>query len=315
MATVASQIGRIQGRVMLPEEPMAALNTMLFEDGMLLNIPAGTDAGVLEILSIASESPRPTAFHLRHIVRLHEGAKLTVLEVNQGPAATRYLHNPVWQVEVGEGASFTHARLQQEGALAFQLGSIYATVAAGGTYDNFTLNAGGRLVRNEIHATLTGTGATCQMNGAQLLSDGQHADTTTFLDHAAPGCASRQTYKTVLTGKSRGVFQGRILVRQVAQQTDGYQMNQALLLSPDAEMDSKPQLEIYADDVKCSHGATVGELDADQLFSLRARGIDEATARSMLVRAFLQEAVEAIADETLRDALEAAVEGWWEQQA
>ncbi len=314
MATVASQIGRIEGRIALPDEPMAALNTMLFEDGMLLNIPAGTDAGVLEILSIASESARPTAFHLRHIVRLHEGAKLTVLEVNQGPAATRYLHNPVWQVEVGEGASFTHARLQQEGALAFQLGSIYATVAAGGTYDNFTLNAGGRLVRNEIHATLTGTGATCHMNGAQLLGDGQHADTTTFLDHAAPGCASRQTYKTVLTGKSRGVFQGKILVRQAAQQTDGYQMNQALLLSPDAEMDSKPQLEIYADDVKCSHGATVGELDADQMFYLRARGISEAAARSMLVRAFLQEAVEGIADETLRGALETAVEGWWERQ-
>ncbi len=314
MATVASQIGRIEGRVMLPAEPMAALNTMLFEDGMLLNIPAGTDAGVLEILSIASASPRPTAFHLRHIVQLHQGAKLTVLEVNQGPDGTRYLHNPVWQVEVGEGATFTHARLQQEGRLAFQLGSIYATVAARGTYDNFTLNAGGRLVRNEIHTTLTGTGATCHMNGAQLLSDGQHADTTTFLDHAAPGCASRQTYKTVLTGKSRGVFQGKILVRQAAQQTDGYQMNQALLLSPDAEMDSKPQLEIYADDVKCSHGATVGELDGDQLFYLRARGIDEATARSMLVRAFLQEAVEGIADETLREALDSAVQGWWERQ-
>jgi Fe-S cluster assembly protein SufD len=114
MATVASQIGRIEGRVMLPAEPMAALNTMLFEDGMLLNIPAGTDAGVLEILSIASASARPTAFHLRHIVQLHQGAKLTVLEVNQGPDGTRYLHNPVWQVEVGEGATFTHARLQQE---------------------------------------------------------------------------------------------------------------------------------------------------------------------------------------------------------
>ena len=315
MATVASQISRIEGRVLLPEEPLAALNTMLFEDGLLLDIPAGTDAGTLELLCMASDSKRPAAFHPRHILRLHPGARLMLLEVNQGPAGTHYLHNPLWQIEVGEGASFTHARLQQEGARGFQLGSIYAQVAAGGTYDNFTLNAGGRLVRNEIHATLAGPKAACHMNGAQLLADGQHADTTTFLDHAAPGCASRQTYKTVLTGKSRGVFQGKILVRQAAQQTDGYQMNQALLLSADAEMDSKPQLEIYADDVKCSHGATVGELDADQLFYLRARGIPEAEARSMLVRAFLHEAVEGIAEDVIRVALESAIEGWWERQA
>jgi Fe-S cluster assembly protein SufD len=149
------------------------------------------------------------------------------------------------------------------------------------------------------------------MNGAQLLRDGQHADTTTALDHAAPDCASRQTYKTVLTGKSRGVFQGKIHVHQVAQRTDGYQMNQALLLSPEAEIDSKPQLEIYADDVKCSHGATVGAIDAEQLFYLRARGIPEAQARSILIEAFLQDAVEGVTDPTARAAVEAAVGTWW----
>jgi Fe-S cluster assembly protein SufD len=206
-------------------------------------------------------------------------------------------------------------RLQQEAPRAFQLGTIYARVAAGATYDNFTLNAGGKLVRNEIHASLDGPKATCHMNGAQLLRDGQHADTTTVLDHAAPDCASRQTYKTVLSGRSRGVFQGRIHVHQVAQRTDGYQMNQALLLSPEAEIDSKPQLEIYADDVKCSHGATVGEIDANQLFYLRARGIPEPKARSMLVEAFLAEAVEVVQEDTARAALEAAVSGWWEAAA
>jgi Fe-S cluster assembly protein SufD len=153
------------------------------------------------------------------------------------------------------------------------------------------------------------------LNGAQLLSDGQHGDCTTFLDHAAPDCASRQTVKTVLAGKSRGVFQGKIHVHQIAQRTDGYQMNQALLLSDQAEIDSKPQLEIYADDVKCSHGATVGELDEEQLFYLRTRGIPSATARSMLIEAFLQEAVDSVEEETARNALATAVAGWWEKVA
>ena len=136
-----------------------------------------------------------------------------------------------------------------------------------------------------------------------------------MVSSAAPDCASRQTVKTVLAGKSRGVFQGKIHVHQIAQRTDGYQMNQALLLSPEAEIDCKPQLEIYADDVKCSHGATVGALDAEQLFYLRARGIPEEAARSMLVQAFLAEAIEAVADPTSRAALEAAVSGWWEPAA
>ena len=296
------------------EQPMAALNTMLFEDGVVLEVPAGIDAGVLDLTSLAIRSERPAAFHPRHLIRLGEGASLTIIETASGPAGMRYLHNPVFEVSVAAGARLTHARLQQEGSKAFQLSTIYARVAAGGTYDNFTLNAGGRLVRNEIHVSLDGPHAACHMNGAQLLADGQHADTTTVLDHAAPDCASRQTYKTVLMGRSRGVFQGKIHVHQIAQRTDGYQMNQALLLSPDAEIDSKPQLEIYADDVKCSHGATVGALDPEQLFYLRARGIPEREARAMLVRAFLTEAVEGVLDTTARAALEAAVEGWWVRQ-
>jgi Fe-S cluster assembly protein SufD len=188
-------------------------------------------------------------------------------------------------------------------------------VGAGGTYDNFTLNAGARLVRNEIHVALNGPRASAHMNGAQLVGDGQHADTTTFLDHAAPDCPSRQTYKTVLAGRSRGVFQGKILVRQAAQRTDGYQMNQALLLSEHAEIDAKPQLEIYADDVKCSHGATVGALDDNQLFYLRSRGIPAEEARSMLVQAFLVEAVEGVTEPLAQAALAEAIEGWWEREA
>jgi len=167
----------------------------------------------------------------------------------------------------------------------------------------------------EVHARLGGPGATAHLNAAQLLGGAQHGDFTTVVTHDAPHCVSRQTVKNVLAGRARGVFQGKIEVARDAQKTDGYQMNQALLLSPNAEVDSKPQLEIYADDVKCSHGATVGELDAEQLFYLRSRGIGEAEARAMLVRAFLAEAFDPIVHEAGRAALEAAVAGWWEREA
>ena len=320
VGSVAAALPGLEGRIgaVAPARdlPLVALNTMLFEDGLLLTVPAGVAAGVLDLLSIASGGGRPEAFHPRHLIRLGKGASLTLIETAIGPEHGGVtLHNPVYEIEVEEGATLVHARLQQEGRQGFHLSNVHARVAAGGTYDNFTLNAGARLTRNEIHIALTGPKAAAHMNGAQLLAGGQHADTTTFLDHAAPDCTSRQTYKTVLAGRSRGVFQGRILVRQAAQKTDGYQMNQALLLSPEAEMDSKPQLEIYADDVKCSHGATVGELDHHQLFYLRTRGVPEAEARSLLIQAFLQEAVEGVTDETARTALGRAVAGWWEREA
>lgn len=306
--------GRVGTLARIEAQPMVALNSMLFEDGLVVTVPAGIAGGVLDLVSIGTASDRPEAFHPRHLIRLEAGASLTLIETTAAPDGARYLHNPVYEIEVAAGAMLTHTRLQLEAAQAFQLSTAYVRIAEGGTYDNFTLNAGGRLVRNEIHVILAGAGATCHMNGAQLLRNGQHADTTTVLDHAAPDCASRQTYKTVLLGKSRGVFQGKIHVHQAAQRTDGYQMNQALLLSPEAEIDSKPQLEIYADGVKCSHGATVGEIDAEQLFYLRARGIAEVRARAMLVEAFLREAIEGVQDGTARAALDAAVTGWWSQQ-
>jgi Fe-S cluster assembly protein SufD len=301
------------GALAKPEaEPLAALNTMLFEDGVFLELPEGVDGGLLELVSVAVDPGRPFAFHPRHLVRLGAGARLTLIETATGGGTC--LHNPVFEIDVAEGAMLTHGRMLQEAATVFHLSTIYARIAAGATYDNFTVAAGPRLTRNEIHAALVGPKAACHMNGAQMAADGQHVDTTTSLDHAAPDCASRQTYKTVLTGRARGVFQGKIHVHRVAQRTDGYQMNQALLLSEEAEIDSKPQLEIYADDVKCSHGATVGALDADSLFYLRTRGIPEAQARAMLVEAFLHEAVETVTDETLKGALTRALDAWWKRQ-
>ena len=306
--------GPAYGTLARPDrEQLVALNTMLAGDGAAIDVASGVDGGTLVLASLGSgASDRPVAFHPRHCVHLAAGASLTLIEVSLGDGA--YLHNPVFEVSVGEDAKLTHLRLQDESHAAFHLSTLYADIAARGTYDSFALTLGARLARMEVHARLGGVGASAHLNAAQLLGGTQHADFTTVVSHDAPSCASRQTVKNVLTGRSRGVFQGKIAVARDAQKTDGYQMNQALLLSPDAEIDSKPELEIFADDVKCSHGATVGELDAEQVFYLRSRGIAEADARAMLVRAFLAEALDPIAHEGGRAALEAAVENWWERQ-
>ncbi len=293
--------------------PMVALNTMLAEDGLEIAVAEGVDAGALVLLSLAPDGHRPIDFHPRHAIRLAPGATLTVLEIDRGEGV--YLHNAVTEVDVTEGATLAHVRLQEEGTDAFHINTTFAAVAGRGTYDAFVLTLGGRLARTEVHARLAGPGAAVHLNGAQLLAGSQHGDITTVVAHDAPGCASRQTVKNVLDGRARGVFQGRIEVARVAQKTDGYQMNQALLLSPTAEIDCKPQLEIYADDVKCSHGATVGELDADQLFYLRSRGVPEEAARAILVRAFLTEAIEGVRHDTARTVLEQAIEAWWRRES
>ena len=295
------------------EQPVVALNTMLAEDGASLTVAAGVDAGTLLLVNLAAETEgRQVAFHPRHTVRLGEGARLTLVELSLGRG--RYFHNPVFEVEVAANATLTHVRLQDDAAEAFHLATIYADVQSAGFYDAFTLTLGGKVSRAEFHARLLGPGAIVHLNAAQLLGDHQVGDITTVVAHDAPLCSSRQAVKNVLTGHARGVFQGRIEVDRVAQKTDGYQMSQALLLSPDAEIDCKPELQIYADDVKCSHGATIGELNEDQLFYLRARGIPEQEARSMLVRAFLDDALEAVTHEGARALLEQAVDGWWQRQ-
>jgi Fe-S cluster assembly protein SufD len=290
-------------------EKLVALNTMLADDGADIEVIDGVDAGTLVLARLATGG----AFHPRHAIRLGRGARLTLIEANIGSGA--YFNNPVFSASVADDATLTHLRIQIEAAAAFHLSTLYAEVGARGTYDSFLLTLGGRLARMEVHARLAGQAAAAHLNAAQLLGGNQHADFTTVVTHDAPATISRQTVKNVLTGRSRGVFQGKIEVSRIAQKTDGYQMNQALLLSPEAEIDSKPQLEIYADDVKCSHGATVGELDPDQLFYLRSRGVPEAEASSLLVRAFLNEALDPIAHETAREAMEGMVATWWESQS
>jgi Fe-S cluster assembly protein SufD len=288
---------------------LVALNTMLAEDGAVIDVPAGFDGGFLMLAQLTSGARRRVGSHPRHRLRLGVGARLVLLEVSAGEG--EYLNNPVIEIEVAERAHLIHGRLQQESDSAFHLGTVYVDVAAEGVYDGFSLALGGRLGRTEIHARLGGAEAAVHLNAAQIMGGTQLSDFTTAIAHDAPNCASRQTVKSVLTGKARAVFQGRIEVARIAQKTDGYQMNQALLLSPDAEINSKPELEIYADDVKCSHGATVGALDPEQLFYLRSRGIAEDAAKMMLVRAFLTDAFEAVNHDGLRAVFEHAVEGWW----
>ncbi len=299
------------GTLSHPErERMVALNTMLAEDGAIIEVAEGVDAGTLLLVSAGRAlGDTPVAFHPRHAVRLAEGARLTLIEIAGGHG--QYLHNPVMEITLEPGASLTHVRLQNEASAAFHMATLYADIAGGASYDGFTLSIGGRTARTEIHATLHGPHAHASINAAQLLRGAQHSDFTTVVRHAAPDCASRQTVKHVLAGHSRGVFQGKIEVAQAAQKTDGYQMNQALLLSPTAEIDCKPQLEIFADDVKCSHGATVGELDADQLFYLVSRGIPQSEARAILVRAFLAEALDMVAHEAARGMLDQVIDAWW----
>jgi Fe-S cluster assembly protein SufD len=290
-----------------------ALNAMLAEDGAVITVAAPPEAAArLHIVSAGTASgDRPIAFHPRHLIRLAEGAALTLFDSAVGEGATPYLNNTVMEVALEAGARMTHVRLQAEAVGAFHVSTVFAEVGRGGEYDSFALATGARLARNEVHATLAGPKAAAHLNGAQLGDGARHVDTTTVITHAAPDCASRQTFKSVLAGRARAVFQGKIHVHQAAQKTDGYQMNQALLLSPDAEIDAKPQLEIYADDVKCSHGATVGELDADQLFYLRSRGLPLAEARAVLIEAFLADALEAVRDEAFRAALSQATAAWW----
>jgi Fe-S cluster assembly protein SufD len=287
---------------------------MLAEDGAIIEVPADTDAGTILLVSTGRDvAGTPTAFHPRHAIRLAAGASLTVIEVFEGQGA--YLHNPVTEIVVGARATLTHIRLQNESTAAFHLATIYADIASHAAYHAFTLSTGGQIVRTEFHAHLHGQGGHAALNAAQLLRGTQHSDFTTVVSHDAPACTSRQTVKHVLAGHARGVFQGKIEVARAAQKTDGYQMNQALLLSPDAEIDCKPQLEIYADDVKCSHGATIGALDAEQLFYMASRGIHKEEARAMLVRAFLAEALDSVASEPARAMLDRVITAWWQAAA
>lgn len=305
---VATHLGQVN-----PEDggPMHALNTAFLADGLVLALEPGVRLErVVEAVFVGVGADRPTMHHPRILIVAGNGSEATVVEHHVGLGTGTYFSNVVTEIVAGDGARLHHYKIQAEGAEAFHVSTLLARLDAGASYDNFVLTMGGRLSRNELRPVLAGSGVECRLSGAYMVTGTQHADTTTVIDHAQPRCTSREVYKGVIDGAARAVFQGKIVVRPDAQKTDGYQLNRALLLSDAAEIDSKPELEIHADDVKCSHGATAGELDEDQLFYLRARGIDAVSARNLLVEAFLLEALDEIRVETVRDAFAGRVRDW-----
>ncbi|MEM9062060.1 MAG: SufD family Fe-S cluster assembly protein [Pseudomonadota bacterium] len=277
--------------------PLAILNTATATDGLV--IQAHGAAGQVHM---RSDLIGDGASVLRHLIRVEAGAELTLLE--SGSAS-----NTVIEVDVAEGGIFHHIRVQS-GARTPSASHIFARLHTESQFKTFTLSADGEITRNEVVLDLVGEEASGHIAGAVLAQDQSHVDNTVFVTHSAAHCESRQVFKSVLAGRAKSVFQGKIFVRDGAQKTDGYQISQSVLLNDGAEFLAKPELEIYADDVACSHGSTTGALDPTAMFYLRSRGVRKADAEAMLIAAFADEAIAEIADEDLADTMRAEVARW-----
>jgi Fe-S cluster assembly protein SufD len=290
-----------------------ALNTAFIRDGAFVRVPKGT---VVEepvyLLFVTTTAGEASVAHPRNLILAGESSQLTLVEAYLGLEDEVYFTNAVTELAVGENAVLDHYKLQRESEEAFHIANTQIYQARSSVLCSHYMGFGGALVRNEVRALLDAPGCECTLNGLYLAAGRQHMDNHTVIDHARPHCASHELYKGILDGKAHGVFNGKIFVRQDAQKTDAKQTNQTLLLSDDATINTKPQLEIYADDVKCTHGATVGNLNADQLFYLRSRGLDVEAARALLIFAFANDIVGRVRVEALRERLERKlVSGEW----
>ena len=283
--------------------PLAALNGALATDGVVIRV-TGKAAKPVSLVYRHAATTSDAVLH--HIIRLEPGADLTLLE--SGPGAARF--STVTEVDVADGESFHHIRTQGRDHERRTLTHIFARIGAQARFKSFTLTANGVLTRNEVVMELLGDDSVAHVAGAAMGDGGFHHDDTVFITHAAERCESRQVFKKVLKGGAVGVFQGKILVKQGAQKTDGYQISQSLLLDDDSQFLAKPELEIYADDVKCSHGSTSGAIDETALFYLRSRGVPERLAQALLVQAFLAQAIEEIEDEAIAEDIRGRLEGW-----
>lgn len=289
-----------------PAEPQGfvELNTALMTDGACLMLAPGTALDrPLHVLHI-STAAEPAASHLRNLLIGGRESRAVVVEHYVSLGGGDCLTNAVTQCHLDDQAVIEHYRLGEEGDGTCHIAGVHVSQGRGSRYTSHNVTAGGRLVRNDLSVVLDGEGGECRLNGLYLTQRRQHVDNHTRIEHRVPRCLSREWYKGVLDGSSRGVFTGHVVVRPPAQRTDAEQANHNLLLSDDAEADSRPQLEIYADDVQCRHGATVGRLDQDVLFYLRARGLDERRARRMLIAAFAGDVLERLALAPLRRRLE-----------
>jgi Fe-S cluster assembly protein SufD len=297
------------GKIAPAGDVAVALNTALMGDGAVVRIAEGaTIERPLHLSFVASQQPAAT--FVRSLVIAAPGARAMLIESHEGPSGSDYQVNAALELFVGERAHIDHVKIIGEGADALHVSTLAAAIAARARFNAFTFTIGGAVVRNQIFLNFDGEDTVAGVRGATLLGGRQHADTTLLVNHIARGCQSREMFKSVLGDEAHGVFQGRIVVRRGAQKTDAKMMTRALLLSDRAEADNKPELEIYADDVQCGHGATAGALDDELKFYLMARGIPAAEAEALLIQAFLGEAIEGIEHAGLREALMDSVVAW-----
>jgi len=296
------------GKIVPTDDVAVALNTAFMGDGALIRVAAGTALARPLHLLFVNAGTEPAAVFVRSLVVIEKAARAMLLESHQGSGD--YQVNTALELDVADDAHVDHVKITGEGAGALHVSTLMAAIGAHARFNEFLFTTGGAVVRNQAFVRFAGEGTIAGIRGASLLKGRQHADTTLVADHALGDCTSREVFKSVLDGEAHNVFQGKIIVRPRAQKTDAKMSTHALLLSDTAEADNKPELEIFADDVQCGHGATSGALDEDLLFYLKARGIPAKEAEALLIQAFVGEAVEGIEHAGLRDALMEHVAAW-----
>jgi Fe-S cluster assembly protein SufD len=288
------------------DEPILRMNAAFVTGGAHLTIEGTADTPIELVFTATKADPRLIA--TRNVIDIAPGAVATLIETHIGEGS--YLANSVTEIRLGEGARLDRVKVEHDAEEAIHLSHAYVALAKSASLRDFTLTSGARVNRQNGTYVFSGEHADVRISGSYLLAGRQHVDTRLVIDHAVPHCTSRELFKCVMDDQARGIFQGKVIVRPHAQKTDGKQSSHALLLSETAEFDAKPELEIFADDVICGHGATSGDLDHDHLFYLRSRGIPEAEAKSMLISAFVGEAFEAIGHDGIREALTDYAANW-----
>ena len=291
------------------ENGLTALNTALFSGAVMVMIPSGVrvDAPIHLLFLSEVNGVGPLASFPRVLFVAEENSEATLIESFTSLSEARYLTNAVVELVLGTSARLRHYRVQRESTSAFHVTTTNAELGAGASYDTTAINLGGALARHNISVMMDHEGAECWVDGLYMIDGSQHTDTHSVIDHRQPHCSSHQLYKGILDGKSRAVFNGKVFVRHGAQQTDAQQTNKNLLLSNEARVDTKPQLEIFADDVKCAHGAAVGQLEEDAIFYLESRGMRPELARNVLTYGFAEEVIEKIKIDSIKCELDAAV--------
>jgi Fe-S cluster assembly protein SufD len=304
-ADPAALAGRLGALADVKRSAFAALNTAFLDDGAVVRVPRGADAETpIHLVFVSAPEARPSAVHPRVLVEAWEGSRVCLIQDHVCVGNAAGFSNPVTEIHAGPASHVDFVLLQREPDHRFHVSSLAVRQARDSRVATHTLALGGALVRNDAEVVLAGEGAECLLRGLYVGGGCQLVDNHTTVDHAVPRCRSREIYKGVLGGAARGVFRGRVIVRPGAQKTDASQQNRNLLIGRGAEADSKPQLEIYADDVKCSHGSSIGQLDAGALFYLRSRGLDESRACDLLTRAFAAEVLSALPVPALAEALD-----------